>query len=236
MVNNHANFKVEKMANFGTAEPWVSRIFLGLSDLINMLDETADNKKAITDSIGEIFEELSLAFIALKKVKELTNLKGAPVLELKKEYSDLYDHSWRAYKDRFATACSKMGYDIGFLFKDDKKFKSESESFVRNYPDIKDGFIQMLNNDRLTWQNGLSDFRNMYIQHKQIGYEIESKYYNIKSAENMFSNVWQTIEDTLVLLIESQLKDPLVIIEIPEEERDKSCPKRFMIGLKNPPA
>lgn len=223
--------KLEKLADFGTSEPWVARIWLGLSELVSVLQLPERQKQNFREANNEIAEELSSAFIALGKIKSLEASDTKTILEIRKEYSDLYDHLWRSYKDRFQNTALVLGYDIGFLFKDDKKFEKESVEFTKNNPKIPDKFRKMLKIDRRIWQNGLSTFRNDYIQHRKIGKEIEALYYQIEAAETTFNNVWQTIEDTLVALIQSKIDYPIILVDIPEEKRNSSCPKRFTFNL-----
>lgn len=179
----------------------------------------------------KFFSELDSAYSELLEVKRLEKDKNAAVNTKKSKYQNLYTSLWRAYKDRFQKACIAIGYNIGFLFKDNNNFEKEFLEFIKNHPEIKDRFRKMLKNDRRIWQNGLSDFRNKYIKHKEIGEGIEQIFYKYDSAKNIFDNVWQAIEDTMVILIAAKLKAPLAVIEIPEDKRDPACPERFKIGL-----
>lgn len=47
----------------------------------------------------------------------------------------------------------------------------------------------------------------------------------------MFDNVWQTIEEQTMLLLEALLPDGVEILEIPEDARDQACPRRYGFDL-----
>lgn len=230
-MNLPPGLKLEKVSDFGTQEPWVARISLSLLNLVDNLPFDEKHKNEIKKWIFEIFTELDSAYSELLEVQKLEGDSNVAINTKKAKYQNLYSSLWRAYKDRFQKACAAIGYDIGFLFKDDKNFEKESVYFVRNHPEIKERFRKMLKIDRRIWQNGLSDFRNKYIEHKEIGESIEQIFYKHDSAKNIFDNVWQAIEDTMVIFIAAKLKEPLTIVEIPEEKRDPACPERFKVGL-----
>lgn len=225
------NHKIEKISNFGTSEPWVARMTFSLLDLAEHLPYSKTQIDEVKKWLFEISKELNAAFEALLEVEKLEKQKGSALYSKNAQYQNLYSALWRAYKDRFQKTCEHIGYDIGFLFEDDKKFERKSLEFIKNNSEIPDRFRKMLKIDRKIWQNGLSDFRNLYIEHKEIGEGIEKIFYRPDSARNIFDNVWQSIEDSVAILIGAKLKDPFAIIEIPEKDRDSACPERFRIGL-----
>lgn len=225
------NHKIEKVSDFGTQEPWVARISFSLLNLVDHLPHSEHQKDKIKGWIFEISKELNSAYSDLLEVEKLETIKDVALYTKNSKYQNLYLALWRAYKDRFQKACKEIGYDIGFLFGDNTKFEPKSIEFIKNNPEIPDGFRKMLKGDRKIWQNGLSDFRNLYIEHKEIGEAVEKVFYRPDSARNIFDNVWQAIEDSIVILINAKLQEPLSIAEIPEKERDLACPERFKIGL-----
>ena len=103
--------KFEHFADFGTGEPFVARI-VGLSDLINITN--FKNKKEVSDSILTIFMEgLSPAFLSLKEIRAIEKgEKQKILLNLTKNYYNLFDHLWIAYKDRTQKASKIMGVDM----------------------------------------------------------------------------------------------------------------------------
>lgn len=228
---NLPNHKIEKISNYGTEEPWVARIMFSLLHLVDQLTAPEYQKNEIKKWILEIAKELTAAFDSIKAIEKLIQSKDAALFTSQNHYKNAYTCLWRAYKDRFQKTCKAIGYDIGFLFKSDKDFEKESIEFIRNNPEIPDRFRKMLKIDRRVWQNGLADFRNLSIEHREIGEELEEVFFQQESLKTTFDNVWQTIEESIVVLVDAKLEEPLTIAEIPEEERDSECPERFKIGL-----
>ena len=52
------------------------------------------------------------------------------------------------------------------------------------------------------------------------------------SARTIFENVWQAIEDIATFLISLALAPAVALAEIPEEEREPTCPRRFAFALR----
>ncbi len=59
-------FKVELYANFGTGEPWVARLMLGLQDLVYAIPAFGETRDAFMNEMGEVFESLGMAFEELR--------------------------------------------------------------------------------------------------------------------------------------------------------------------------
>lgn len=223
--------RLEQVADFGSGEPFVARITIGIYELLDALEANETNKRSQIDALGEVSEELDYAFIALRKIQN----KKRPLLvaERKKEYSNLYDHLWTAYKDRFQKLIDLIGFDIGFLFKNDRDFEKESTEYFHANK-LPEKLRQMMKHDRKIWQNALGDFRNHYRQHRHISHEIEKVWFNQDLAQKTFDNVWQAIEDVTVWLLQTKLEKStksLRIVEIPEATRDPACPRRFTVDL-----
>lgn len=51
-------FKVEQYANFGTAEPWVARLVLGLQELVYAVPAFGATRDAFMNELGDVFESL----------------------------------------------------------------------------------------------------------------------------------------------------------------------------------
>lgn len=231
--NDDQKFIVEKLSDFGTGEPWIARIMLGLPDLVDALMIPEDEKQSIKDLILECALELHHAFESLSKIMEIENDKNVAVLTKENQYQNIYSAIWRAYKDRMPKICKALGYDIdNFLFrKDEKSFLNASKEFLLANPSIDKEFIEMLGNDRKVWQNGLSEFRNNYIEHNKIDKKVTEIFYKQESAEKSFENAWEAIEDIVTILVGSKLEPMLKIYQIPEAQRDPACPKKYIVGL-----
>lgn len=221
---------IKQMADFGTTEPFVARISLGLSDLLNGLNLDEVEKKKANEQIFEIFQELSHAFISLRDINEMESGKKEILLvNQKKTYQDFYGYCWTSYKDRMPKLIQILGIDVGFIFGNEKTFKVGSEKFKKIYPEIGEEFIRMVSNDRASWQNTVSKIRNKYIEHKKdnVSDDAMKTYFNQKAAQLIFVNCWQSIEDIVVMCMSTKLFNGIKVGLIPDKEIDNSCPKKF---------
>jgi hypothetical protein len=228
-------FKTDLYANFGTGEPWVARIVLGLQELVYAVPAFGATREAFMNELGEVFESLGIAFEELRGLRKLVADK-APALDVARAYASLYGYLWQAYKDRFQAAMRALGLDIGFLFQNDANFEKGVAELVAARPELAD-IVDLMRRDRTDFQTKLSEYRNDYLEHRVENPDpnLTAKFHRLDSAENMFENVWQAIEDYVVLYVIANLPSPIQLIEIPEEQRDPTRPTRFQFALLNQP-
>jgi hypothetical protein len=223
---NPPNFKVEHLANFGTSEPWLARAYLGIADLIAATPLNADPK--VTEALGNVFYGLVDAFNDLRRLRDLTADDKTPVSELNAAYSSFYGHVWRAYKDRFQAFVQTLGVDLGFLWKNDKEFNAIAPKFLLKHPVLGEVFMDMLADERATWQIKLAKFRNEHLEHhKDLPAGFVEPFYTLQQAELSFQNVWQAMEDIAAHVIALQFPNGVTLVEIPEEQRDAGNERRF---------
>jgi hypothetical protein len=70
-------FLVEHYANFGTEEPWVARLMLGLQDLVYAVPAFGATRDAFMNELGEVFESLGMAFEELRSLRKQAAGEGA---------------------------------------------------------------------------------------------------------------------------------------------------------------
>ena len=231
-----SEFKVEKYADFGTSDPWVARIMMGLPRLVNAVPAFASRRDAFQTVLGETHEALGMAFNDLREIQRLVQDENVPALDRTKAYENLYGHLWQAYKDRFQKLMRALGYDIGFLFQKDAIFEKGAAEFLEQHPKLAD-LVEMMRRDRADFQKRLGEYRNDYLEHrKDFDPKLVEALHRPDVAEAMFDNVWQAIEDNVALLVQSLLPPQFQLSEIPEAERDPGAPERFQFAMTKLPA
>lgn len=220
--------EVSPHANYGTSEPWLARLAIGLPELIDACPlDNAAHERAKSD-LFLVVEAVGMAFEALHDVEEMAANPNAPELPLGKAYTNLFGHLWQGRKDRWQKLAASLGYDVGFIFKTDAGFESGATPFSLSYPRVSPAFVSMARQDRAIWQNALSVIRNEHLEHRRaIDPRLIQGFFRADSARTTFDNVWQAIEEGTMLLLEARLPPGVEIVEIPEEARDPVCPKRY---------
>ena len=227
MVEPH-KWKTQRYADVGTSEPFLVRIVVGLPEILGGTKFGDKNKDAIQTAIVDIGSDcLTQAFMALLEFRKAANDPDAAILSKTKPFDDMCKWLWTAYKDRMVTATKLMGYDIGFLFQDDKKFEKGCTAFSANHPEVHAELIERMKLYRTGWQNLLCDFRNEFLEHRSKASNSYAGFYSLKNAEVLFENVWTAIEDILILLMEPKVPVGFAIREIPEAERTPAMPKKY---------
>jgi hypothetical protein len=228
------DYKVELYANFGTGEPWVARLMLGLQELVYAVPALGGTRDEFMNEMGEVFESLGMAFEEVRELRKRT-AEGAPALDLARSYASLYGYLWQAYKDRFQSAMKALGLDIGFLFQRDYGFEKGAAALVEAQPELSD-LMGLMRKDRNEFQKALAWYRNTHLEHRTGPPDPRvASYHQLESAENMFENVWEAIEDYVALYVIAKLPPIIRLIEIPEEQRDPIRPTRFRFELLNAP-
>lgn len=219
-------FTFKLAANFGTEEPFVVRIQIQLKDILKSMELA--NADEADFRLDRIIEQLDIARIHLLRI-ENKNFTQQPTFDQQAEYVAFYNSIWWAYKDRFQFFMKELGFDIGFIFQNDKNFEAGANTFLKDHPDT-DEFITVTRNDRQGWQNVLAIHRNALHSGDRRGEKHDLD--NPKDARVMFDNVWQAIEEHTVYLGEKVMARGWTIVQIPEEQKDKVIPVRFKPYLK----
>lgn len=221
---------VEHYANFGTGEPWVSRLMIGVRELVFAVPAFGRTRDDFMEEFAQGFESLGMAFEEVRDLQR-RSAAGAPALDLNRSYANLYGLLWQAYKDRFQKAMKALGVDIGFLFQNNAKFEKGAAALVEGNPKLTD-LVDLMRNDRAEFQQALAAYRNDYLEHRaaQIDPRLGA-FHRLDSAETTFRNVWQAIEDYVAITVKAHLPPSLLLDEIPESERDPARQVRFRFVL-----
>jgi hypothetical protein len=220
--------EVRLYANYGTGEPWLARLAIGLPELIDGCKLENAAREAVKSELFLVVEAVGMAFEALRDIEKLVTGSEGPELRLNKAYANLYGHLWQARKDRWQKVAAALGYNVGFIFQGDAQFERGAVAFSESHPSIDSTFIDMARQDRATWQSALGAIRNEHLEHRAtVDPRLVRAFFRPDSARATFDNVWNAIEEATMLLLESALPDGVEIVEIPDEARDRACPKRY---------
>jgi len=185
----------------------------------------------ITGRIMAVSEELGYAFMELNSLRKVGGEFGT-LMETAKAYKELYGHLWTAYRDRFQNLMKALGYDVGFIFQDDKKFEIGAKQYITTHPDAAE-LMDRVRDDRGTWQNALHIYRNDG-QHDASGGPTFNGHpmHSLPNGEVMFYNTWHAMEDIFLTSMQEELGEQLTIFEIPKDQRRPEMPKKYQVGIQ----
>jgi hypothetical protein len=147
------DWKVEKFAEI-PFEPWMQSI-LDLKPVLEAGTINGEQREQVNDAIGDIiFEGLMPAYLELQEIAKLAT-SDVPALNRMQPYEDLARKLWKTYKELMQNAVRLMGYDIGFLFQNEKDFRAGLEKFRKDNPDLRDDFGKLLEEAKTGWQEKL---------------------------------------------------------------------------------
>ena len=93
---------------------------------------------------------------------------------------------------------------------------------------------ELLRRQREGWQQGLSEFRNDFLEHRSLEDDAVKQYYRPEWAEKAFDFAWRTMAELLPVFIEARFSPGNSIRLIPPSERDARRPRRFQFFLCEP--
>ncbi len=228
---NQGPFQLRKVANFGSGEPWVARIQMGIPELSRFVIPNQEEQQVFSDAWLTAGFKLGEAFSTLVDLRRLTADPETPTLDLSRAYNSFYSLLWAAYKDRWQTAMKLLGYDMSFLFVGERNFDAKFEEFAAAHPNLnKEELRQVATNDRDSWQNKFGDYRNQEIEHRAGNQPVE-EFENPRAVEAAFYNTWRTMEDWAIIAIHALVKHPMQIVALPKSERDPTAPKKYQLTI-----
>jgi hypothetical protein len=221
-------WKVVKFADFGMEE--FSTRMLELPTILEAGMIEGEQRDKVKHALGSILMDgLMPSFSKLREIRASTQ-KQLPLMDSNQLYEDLARKLWKSYKELMQQAVKLMGFDIGFLFKDEKEFQKGLKEFRNSHPllgELRQGFEKFLEDTRQSWQNELSDFRNTWVEHQTGDVNKFQKFYKPDYAEALFDATWRTIADILPFLLEVHLPDGVRLIEQHPDDPEPRWLRRF---------
>jgi len=219
---------MELFSDVGMGELFMSRLFNFETDILQGL-VGIDHKEIEHLIFRTIFDGLEPAFRSLRSLREKWNDPEIPKKEKIQLIENIFSYLVVAFKDRFQEVAYKMGYDISFLFKNQKIFEKEYVEFQKKHPMIDPKFIL---EDR-EWLNILIGVRNNVIDHK-AGKDPDiikqlSVFLTLENVEILFDNCWRSVEDFLAAFAvdKTDSKYGMKIQELVEYRKNKTHDHRF---------
>jgi hypothetical protein len=223
------DWEIEKFADI-PYERWVQDI-LELKVVLNAGSISGEQREQVNDAIGDIvFEGLMPAYLELQEIKKL-NASSSPLLNRRQPYEDLARKLWKAYKELMQTAVRLMGFDIGFLFQNDKVFRTGLEKFRQDNPNVNKHFERVLEHGKTGWQEKLYRFRNSICEHQGGTREDFEWFYEAANAEELFNDVWTAIAYILPMLLELKLFHGTRLVEQSPDDPGPRWPERFRFDM-----
>jgi len=164
-------------------------------------------------------------FVELQGIRE-SQTKNLPVVEKLQLYEDFARKVWKSYKDLTQRAGKTMGFEIGFLYQEDKSFEDGLQKFRADWPGLPAEFEKFVRDNRREWQTELRAFRNGFLEHQQGNRMDFRKFYEVTFVEELFNTVWGTTVDLLVILMSLKLP-PRSHIVVNDEGIHGPWPNRF---------
>ena len=233
---------VQPWADVGLDEIWYQRLTLGLSQLL-MGIFPLEKRQFCNEALLEICGQFVAARKALDEIDALAKLAFSPVVSLELAYSQLYQHLWKAYSDRFKYFAHVLGYDIRFLFSPFKDrgpldYEAGLQQLVLRNPIVFTPLIKVLTEDRDTWHKALQEERNAeehrgdrLIKSQPLA---SGKLYDPGKAHEVFANVWLLIEAVAVCLIAAELAPPRVILCYKPDDSNSTQYLPYRLAIEHP--
>jgi hypothetical protein len=229
-----SKWKIEKFAEIGGNEEFVKQIHELLS-IVDALYVSAEQHDKIREDVTSVLVDgLMPAFSELQSIRASGGRREVPMMNRLQLYEDLARKLWKAYKELMKSVVRSLGFEIGFLFQDDKKFRAGLANFRTSHPllgKLRPDFEQFLEGNRDGWQKQLGTFRNEWVEHQTGDRRRFNEFYEPETAESLFDCTWRTIVDLLVPLLEVHLPHGSRLVEQHPDDPGPRWPNRFRYQL-----
>lgn len=129
-------WKVEKFAEIG----WENKFVRHVTELTTILGGTTifdEQREDVNNAMMAILMDgLMPAFAKLEEIRA-SDGKELPMMDRQELFNDFARKLRKAYKDLTQRAATAIGFDIGFLFRNDKDFEKGIVEFAAKYPDVR---------------------------------------------------------------------------------------------------
>lgn len=254
-------FYFTKISNVGTSNPIVARLSCGFQDIIKLARLPKEDRQKITDSIFDISEALLEAENCAQQViteikgieKRITreSIKNTTYRHPEAIESVLSLNRVRDFLKYSKSAFRKLGRIISISFKisnNEHRFENTKEELRKNK--VNDTFIFDIFSHYKPLYQKIMKLRNDDEHDKDIDEFLFN--YKIKMNNNFYylerphlydgTNIYDFLkkssslllsfcEDIVVACLVDHLPEVVEIIEVPLQDRDPKCPKRFRVTL-----
>ena len=224
-MRNPKDWQVAHLANVGTDEAFVREILEVVEILDGSMIEGQQRQESKTAIMTVLGDGLIPSYLELRKIRE-SQTQTMPVVDRLQLYEDFARKLWKTYKDLTQRAARVMGFEIGFLYQNEKDFENGLKKFREDWPNLQASFESFVSENRKHWQNELSIFRNTFVEHQQGDRMDFKKFYDANYVESLFATTWGTIVDLLVIVLTLRLPAGVHVV-VNDEKNYGPWPKRF---------
>lgn len=253
-------FHISKIANFGTTEPWVARLWFGMLKFRNLVylgnDRLAFDEKygPVIDNLHECYRAMLLLHktIAEHEAKILSQEIQNPNIIVTENIDTTMSEALTSFfikgdiAIKHLVRLSKfMGCSISFVrHKEDTDFEHEASRIPVRSPFVKP-LVELLRKHRAVWFLRFRDYRDQ-IEHGPynklaVKYVLESNKVRpqfptigdmelVDGTQKLWELLFTFVEDVLILLFRLKLPPQILIGIVPKGERDPQMPLKYVIG------
>jgi hypothetical protein len=212
-------------SDIGTDDDFVRELTLDFKELLHGTQVFGSQRtKAEIAMVTLLVEGLLPAYTHLLSIE--TSSAQDALLKRLQRVEDYISALWRAYRTLFPKLTKILGFEISFLFQDDADFLKGVATFEKDHPNVI-GIQAFFKTQRDGWQNELANFRNNFIEHRNIPRAQFDVYYEGRKARETFELVWQVIEETLIVFLASYVRNAVGVARVPKADQNKSHPRCF---------
>ena len=216
----------EVFSDVGTNDEFVRQFADEFMELMGATSIVNPRLQEVKDAFIEVLVEgLIPAYLNLRQIRVARGLR-IPVIERRQQFENLSGALWRAYKTLMPKATILLGFDLGYLFVKPANYKAGEIAFRIAHPHHTH-IADFLQSQKKSWQHGLKEFRNEFIEHRNVGREQFADFYKPETAEFLFETVWVTMAHIFPVFIAAHFNGPMTIEEIPLAKRDPNHRSRF---------
>jgi hypothetical protein len=202
-------------------------------------------KDKVREIVENHTEKVESGEVAKMENSNQLNVEEDIAIDLKVAFKGIFLHG-RIALSYLGKIAKELGYDLNFIYENEQKFEKGISEFVAKHDSPIIRFIaERIRVERASWYSIFIQTR-IEIEHK--GWQLPEIKYTLKNGrpavifptfsdnlsmvdgtEFLYRRLFEFSEDVIALLLGSKLPPFFALVHIPENERDESLPKRYVV-------
>lgn len=180
---------LREISSWGPNDPHIPKPHLLAKSLAKHLDN--DAKDEVDFFADRLMDKIESALMYYQLIMA-DDFQSRNISQKRTIYEGLYANLWSFYKGRVQNFIRKMGWNISFIFCDDKNFEKEAKKFIQDDPEHKD-IVKFARKQRKAWQTDFGHSRNV-AEHSGDYRDGTELYDTLEDAKRLFAQLCWTAE------------------------------------------
>ena len=182
---------IRETSSWGPDDPHIPKPHQLAKAITEHLDLDAKTKDEVDFFADRLMDKIESALMYYQLIMD-KDFEKRNISQNRTIYEGLYANLWSFYKGRVQNYIRKMGWNVAFLFCDDKNFEKEAKRFITENHGMQE-VVDFTRKQREAWQNAFGHGRNV-AEHSGDYRDGTDSYETPEDAKRLFAQICWTAE------------------------------------------